>query len=264
MPRRIIKAFQLRHWQSVSFPLKSVGHRCKYQSDSLQFAVIQGRNQPILLHNNGEKLCLLLYFKASNSQSKLMLEKDPLTFSEVTYRFEETSVVICADPYLLWMGGFFPLLSYGLKVKHCKLCVQHCSLACNKPLSIHPAWTVLSLSVPFIMHIQLIKKPHVALHKNAPSQVLSRRCLAATATCWNTKRSGFFFRKLLAYCAKSLFASAWHQTAGVILLRQAQPRPCLPLWQQIKMAHMLESWISAPMRQMKNAGLVWARGEVNK
>lgn len=108
MPRRIIKAFQLRHWQSVSFPLKSVGHRCKYQSDSLQFAVIQGRNQPILLHNNGEKLCLLLYFKASNSQSKLMLEKDPLTFSEVTNRFEETSVVICADPYLLWMGVFFP------------------------------------------------------------------------------------------------------------------------------------------------------------
>lgn len=103
MPHRIVRAFRLRHWQSVSFPLKSVGHRCKYQSDSLQFVVIQGGNQPMLLRDNGEKLCRLLYFNGFNNQSKPTQEKDPLTFSEVTYRFEETSVVICADLYLLWM-----------------------------------------------------------------------------------------------------------------------------------------------------------------
>lgn len=137
------------------------------------------------------------------------------------------------------------------------------SLACNKHPSIHPAWAVLSLSLPFFMHILLIKRPHVALHRIPLSRVLFARRRIVTVTCWNTKRSGFY-RKLLAYCAKSLFASAWHQTAGVILLQQAQPRPCLPLWQQIKTAHMLGSWISAPMRQMKNAWLVWARGEVNK
>lgn len=67
MAHRIIKVFQLQHWQSVSFTLKSVGHRCKYQSDSLQFAVIQGGNQPMLLHDNGEELCRLLYFKGFNN-----------------------------------------------------------------------------------------------------------------------------------------------------------------------------------------------------
>lgn len=113
MPHRIITACRLRHCQSVSFPLKSVGHRCKYQSDSLQFAVIQGRNLPMLLHDNGEKLSWLLYFKASNNQLKLMLEKDTLTFCEVTYRFEEASVVIFADLYLLWMWVIFFSLSYG-------------------------------------------------------------------------------------------------------------------------------------------------------
>lgn len=137
------------------------------------------------------------------------------------------------------------------------------SLACNKHPSVHPEWAALSLSVPFIMYILLIKRPHVALHRNPLSRVLFALRLTATATCWNTKRPGFY-HKWLAYCAKSLFASTWQQTAGVILLQQAQPRPCLPLWQQIKTAHTLESWISAPMRRMKNAGLVWARGEVNK
>lgn len=55
----------------------------------------------MFLHDNGEKLCRLLHFKGSNNHSKPMQEKDPLTFSEVTYRFEKTSVVICADLYLL-------------------------------------------------------------------------------------------------------------------------------------------------------------------
>lgn len=163
----------------------------------------------------------------------------------------------------LWAWKWTTVNSHCSAVRH--FIPEYRSLACNKHPSIHPAWTVFSLSVPFIMHILLIKRPHVALHRNVLSRVLSPRCLTATPTCWNTKRLGFFFfAKTLAYCAKSLFASAWHQTAGVILLRQAQPRPCLPLWQQIKTAHMLESWISAPMRRMKNAGLVWARGEVNK
>lgn len=55
----------------------------------------------MLLHDNGQKLCRLLYFKGFNNQSKPMLEKDPLTSCEVTYRLEETSAVICADLYLL-------------------------------------------------------------------------------------------------------------------------------------------------------------------
>lgn len=80
------------------------------------------------------------------------------------------------------------------------------SLACNKHPSIQPAWAVLSLSLPFFMHVLLIKRPHVALHKIPLSRVLFARRLTATVTCWNTKRLGFY-RKLLAYCAKSLFAT---------------------------------------------------------
>lgn len=40
MPHSINKAFQQWHWLPVSFLLKSVVRRCKYKSDSLQFAVI--------------------------------------------------------------------------------------------------------------------------------------------------------------------------------------------------------------------------------
>lgn len=74
------------------------------------------------------------------------------------------------------------------------------SLACNKHPSMHPAWAVLSLNIPFIMHILLIKRPHVALHRNPLSCVLSARCLTAMMTCWKCQTVGiiiFFFCKIV-------------------------------------------------------------------
>lgn len=114
------------------------------------------------------------YFKGSSNQSKPTEEREhPFTSSEITYRFEKTSAVIWADlcSLRIWQIFFHP---HALKVNlsrsslcSCKRFYSSawiCGLLQPSPITQRGLYQVSSIS--FIMHIWLIKRPHVALHKN--------------------------------------------------------------------------------------------------
>lgn len=126
------------------------------------------------------------YFKGSSNQLKPTEEREhPFTSFEITYRFEKTSAVIWADLCSLWIWHFFftPIpWKWTSAGPHCAavrdFIPQHGSLACYKfpPFSQRGLYQVSAIS--FIMHIWLIKRPHVALHKNSCSRPLSPRIVS--------------------------------------------------------------------------------------
>lgn len=93
--------------------------------------------------------------------------------------------------------------------------------------------------------------------------------LAQLTCCFHLQNSeiplGWNFLFICCGCSVQRFVCVWYiekrRIDWILLCDLLSPCPCLLLWQQIKKSDILESWISAPMKQMKTARIVWARGK---
>lgn len=148
------------------------------------------------------------YFKGPSNQSKLTEEREhPFTSSEITYRFKKTSAVIWADLCSLWIWQVF-FHPYTLKVNlggsslcSCKRFYSPAWICYNlPPFTQHGLYQVSAIS--FIMHIWLIKRPHVALHKNSCSRPLFPCIISQQSRPVETPNGRDFLFIYLSYCCR--------------------------------------------------------------